>query len=79
MWYGIHEGTGWWMLFGGAWIISWGVVIALVVWVVQAMTGRGDKPAEEDPQEIIQRRYARGEITREQFEDIKATLSSGRG
>ena len=51
MWWGIHDGIGWWMLFGGAWMVFfWGAIIALAVWGVRALTGRGDKPTEEDPQ-----------------------------
>ena len=77
MWWGVQEGTGWWMLFGGIWmVLFWGAVIALVVWGVRALAGRGDKPVEEDAYEILRRRYARGEITKGQFDEIKATTSS---
>ena len=65
------------MLFGGAWMVFfWGTVIALVVWGIRTFAGRGDKPLEEDAYGILGRRYNRGGITREQFEEIKAALSS---
>ena len=77
MWWGIHDGTGWWMIFGGIWmILFWGAIIGLAVWGIRTLAARGDKAAEENAYEILRRRYARGEITKEQFEAIKAALSS---
>ena len=77
MWWGVHDGTGWWMLFGAIWmVVFWGAIIALVVWGIRTLAGRGDKPVEEDAYQILRRRYARGETTKEQFEEIKATLSN---
>jgi putative membrane protein len=56
-------------------IIFWGVIIGLVVWAVRAMTDRKDRPSENgSPLEIAERRYARGEISKEELNDIKATL-----
>jgi uncharacterized membrane protein len=38
MWYW-HEGMGWWMVFGGIWmLVFWAVVIALVVWGIKKLT-----------------------------------------
>jgi putative membrane protein len=78
MWWGWHEGFGWWMWFGWAWmLIFWGVVIGLIVWGVKTLTGRDVKSPERDtPLEIAERRYALGEITREEFEAIKHTLAT---
>jgi putative membrane protein len=59
-------------------ILFWGAIIALIVWVVVRLTrhgvtgGGGGKPT---PLEIAQERYARGEITREQYEQIKKDLT----
>jgi putative membrane protein len=79
MWWLVHEGMGWWMVFGAVWmILFWGAITALVVWGVRALAGRSGRPVgEESTLEIAQRRYARGEITREEFEEIKATLIRG--
>ena len=76
MWWGIHEGTGWWMVFGGVWmVLFWGVIIGLAVWGFRVLTGRpAQQMIKEDPDEILRNRYARGEISREQFEEIRATL-----
>jgi putative membrane protein len=76
MWWAPNQGFGWWMIFGGIWmIVFWGVIIGLVVWGIRAVTDRRDRPSlEGSPLEIAQRRYARGEISKEEFNDIKATL-----
>ena len=74
MWYG-HEGMGWWMLFGGFWMfIFWGGLIALIVWGISRLTGRGCRAARHDPVDIARERYARGEINRDDFERIKKDL-----
>jgi putative membrane protein len=66
-------------LIGWLWmIVFWGAVIALVVWVVrrisQSASTTPGSPA--SPMEIARVRYARGEITREEFEDLKRALSA---
>jgi putative membrane protein len=67
------------MLFGGWMIIVWIVIIGLIIWGVIALTryvGRSSAGGERrDPLEILKARYARGEITREEFEQIKKDLS----
>ncbi len=66
------------MFFGGWMIIFWVVIIALVVWGVIALVRRGtsvsDTPQKRDPLDIARERYARGEITKEEFEEIKRNL-----
>jgi len=72
MW-GAHEGMGWWMVWGVIWmVVFWGLVVGLIVWGVSRLTeGRGK---DDSPVEIARRRYARGEITRQEFEQIRRDL-----
>lgn len=76
----LGEGMGWWMLFGGMWmLVFWAVVIGLIVWAVIRLTRRnGDHSGErkDTPLEIARQRYARGDISREEFEQIRKDLSS---
>ena len=65
---------GWWMLFGSLLAIAtWSAITLFIVWVIRSLTG--DRRAEESPMKIAQRRYARGEISREEYERIKNTLT----
>ena len=75
MWY-MHEGLGWWTAFGGLWmVIFWVGLIALVVWAVNKLSGRGSSETKHNPMDIAKERYACGEILKEDFERIKKDLS----
>ncbi len=76
MWH-YHDGMGWWMVFGMFWTIVFSVaVIWLVVWAVNKFSERRHEApsSSESPLEIAKRRLARGEITTEQFEELKKAL-----
>ena len=74
---------GWWWAGMGLmmlWmVIFWGGIIALVVWGISRLTRpRGPEPGittRQDPLDIARERYAKGEITKEQFEQIRRDLS----
>jgi len=70
---------GWWMLFMGILMVAfWGGIIALIVWGVRRLTERTGSPAageKRSPMDIARERYAKGEISKEQFEQIKKDLS----
>lgn len=75
MW-GEHEGMGWWMLLGSIWfVVFWG----LVIWAIVSVFGRGERGSAvgggETPLEIAKRRYAQGEISRDQFDQLRRDLS----
>ena len=72
MWWPYGEAMGWWMI---VWmVIFWGGLIALIVWGITKLVGRGSAIPKHDPLDIAKERYARGEISREQFEQIKKDL-----
>lgn len=66
-----------WMIFGFIlFVLFWGAVIWLIVWAVRKGTDRwGSGNAGQKPLDIAMARYARGEITREQFEQIKKDIT----
>jgi putative membrane protein len=74
-----HEGMGWWMVFGGIlMILFWAGIIALAVWVFARLAGHEDSGSptgrKSNPLDIARERYARGEINREQFDQIRRDL-----
>ena len=80
MWYMHDAGMGWWMLFGGIGMLAFlAAVIVLTVWGIRKLSDRGDSEpktnAKRDPLEIAKERYAKGEISKEEFEQIKKDLS----
>ncbi|BDG01943.1 SHOCT domain-containing protein [Anaeromyxobacter oryzae] len=79
MWHWMGNGFGWWFgMFGMA--LFWLVFAVALVWVIRAVWDRGpvrEGPgrAPDSPLEILQRRYARGEIDRAEFEEKRRDLS----
>jgi putative membrane protein len=58
---------------GYLWIIVLIIIGVVVYWIIQneKSTSEGDKEA---PLDILKRRYAKGEITKEQYEEMKKKL-----
>lgn len=61
-------------MFGGMHVIWWLIWIAVLVWFLFLPSGRRGMIRKETPLEILQRRYARGEITKEEYEEARKTL-----
>lgn len=74
MWY-MHEGMGWWMVFGIIMMIFfWGGIIALIAWGINRFTKHDHPEMKSGPLDIAKERYAKGEISREEYEEIKKSL-----
>jgi putative membrane protein len=67
---------------GLGWIVPI-VVIGAIVWAIVAIARSrsggpgGDIAAADRSQAILEERYARGELSREQFEEMRETLRRG--
>ena len=64
-------------------LLMWGGLIVLAIWLVSALFPHSTRPAGLDEQplsalEILDRRYARGELTREQYELMARDISESR-
>jgi putative membrane protein len=64
--------------FGMGFGLIWIVVLALVVWGVWSYLKRnkGTGSSENQALDILKERYARGEISKEEFEEMKKNLKS---
>jgi putative membrane protein len=72
-------GGGFWLLIGLLLLVA---LIVLVVWAVMHFSRAGraamHDPSRPTPNEILRERFARGEITAQQFEDAKKVLGPDR-
>lgn len=76
--------TGFDMGFGGIWmILFWVVIIGLAVWLLGNLfprttsappAQRSSNEVSESPLEILKQRYARGELSKEEYETIRHDL-----
>ena len=76
MYHGMEGWPGWWMpLMGLGMLLFWGTVIGLVVWAIRSNSSPNGRSSESGrPLEIAARRYAQGEITLQEFEEITTGL-----
>ncbi len=76
MWH-MGDGWGWWMVMGWVWmVVFWG----LIIWGIYALVtrlDRGERAPGREPAalEILERRYARGELSHDEFEEMRQRLT----
>lgn len=77
MWH-IGDGWGWWMVMGWVWmVVFWGLVIWLAFTLVARVSGerrRESYPGATSALEVLERRYAAGELTDTEFEAMRERL-----
>ncbi len=72
--YGYMGWAGWLMM-----LLFWALVIGVIIWVIQSAARTARHPdsgprSAETPLDILKRRYASGEITKEQFDEMRRNL-----
>ncbi len=66
---------------GGMWYgwIFWLVILVLIIWVIVSQLNKNKRdtqsPQQESALDILKKRYAKGEITKEEFERMKKDLT----
>ena len=69
--YGWGMGYGWLVM-----LFFWGLVIAGIAYLVQAITQRkGHCRTEENPIDILKKRFAKGDLSKKEYEEMKDALS----
>ncbi len=69
---GLQHMTGW----GWGWmVLGWLTVVGLVVWTVNNLS-RGSSSRRTDAEEVLAERFARGELTVEEYEEGRSALRS---
>jgi putative membrane protein len=73
---GMMGGFSWWWFMPIFFILFWGLVIWGIVALVRGLSGsRGsDSPTADSALEVLKRRYARGDISKEEYEEKKHDL-----
>jgi len=73
-------GWGYGLMGGLGMVLFWVLVIGAIVWFVQAASSAAPRAvtataaAPESPLDILKRRFALGEITKEQYDEMRRTL-----
>jgi putative membrane protein len=74
MWWGHPFNINFGLVMVALMVIFWGAIIALAVWGIKRLT-KCSSGSNSNALDIVRERYARGEINREQFEELKKDLS----
>jgi putative membrane protein len=78
-WYGGGMGLGAWLFMGGFWVL----LLVLIGWLVVRLLPAGDRtrsgPVTPSPEEILDARYARGEMDDSEYASARAALAAARG
>ena len=75
----MHWGGDFGMGFGGGgifMILFWGLIILGAIYLVKSLLGGGssEKIKSESAQEFLEKRFAKGEMSKEEFEDAMEVL-----
>jgi putative membrane protein len=68
---------GWGMTLGGSiWMLIWIAALVAMVWLI--VRRPDDRPRADDAQAILRARFARGELSQEEFERARDALLADR-
>lgn len=83
--WGMHGdvGAGWMIVMGAAMVLFWGAVLIGLVWLIRGLAGGwpasgATAVSRESPVEILDRRFAEGTISTEDYQARREVLINGR-
>jgi putative membrane protein len=68
-------GSGWWVVMMVGMLIFWGLVIVGAVWLVREFMHGRETSGPDTPLALLDRRFAAGEISAEEYRERKAVLT----
>ena len=82
--WGMHGdvGTGWMLLMMALMVLFWGAIVLGLAWLIRGATEGASAPPEsgvtrESPLEILERRFAEGAVSPEDYQARREVLVSG--
>jgi uncharacterized membrane protein len=82
--WGMHGdvGTGWMILMGGMMVLFWGAILIGIAWLIRSAVGswsaqKENRVTKENPVQILERRFAEGAITPEDYSVRRKILVNG--
>lgn len=76
-----HMGGGWWIVMMIGMLVFWGAVIVGIAWLARSGSPdswRRDRRS-ETPIEILERRFAEGSISADEYHERREVLTGGTG
>ena len=71
----MHDvGWGWWLLMSVGMVAFWGLVIYGVIALLRGSTTASQQPPAEPPMAVLKRRLASGEVSVEEYEELRQAL-----
>lgn len=70
----MHWTGGWHMGWMSMWWLLIIAVLVLVAWFARSAASRNDGTQQESPEQVLKRRYARGEVDRATYEKMLEDL-----
>jgi putative membrane protein len=67
-------GGGWWMVMMFGMVLFWALVIVGIVWIVREIGGRREHGVGETPVALLDRRFAAGDISVDEYRERRAAL-----
>lgn len=78
--YNGHMGGGWWVVMVIGMVVFWGAVIIGIAWLVRGGSPNGWRgERSETPIEILERRFAEGAMTADEYHERRQVLTSASG